>query len=67
MAGEMKYGMIEMPDHSHRLTRYGEIVKRDGGLPNNAELEFWQRIRELEAERDELQRRLDHAEKTADT
>jgi hypothetical protein len=44
----MKYTIRENENHTYTLLRYGEPVKSNGGMPNNAELEFWQKVQELE-------------------
>jgi hypothetical protein len=44
----MKYTIKENKDGTHTLLRYGDLATRQ--RPNNAELEFWFRIQELEAE-----------------
>jgi hypothetical protein len=57
----MKYTMRENENGTHTLLRYGAEAAKP--RPNNAELEFWLRIEELEEELKESQRETSEAKK----
>jgi hypothetical protein len=57
----MKYTMRENENGTHTLLRHGN--EADYSRPSNAELEFWLRIKELEAELKESQRETSEAKK----
>jgi hypothetical protein len=44
----MKYTILENPDGTHTLLRYGKVATPINEIPNNVEFEFWQRIKKLE-------------------
>ena len=56
MSEAMKYTIRENKDRTHTLLRYGEPAANP--IPNNAELEFWFRIEELEKELAEAKEKL---------
>jgi hypothetical protein len=57
----MKYTMRENENGTHTLLRYGNEAA--SSIPSNAELEFWLRIEELEAELKESQWETSEAKK----
>lgn len=53
----MKYTIRENQDKTYTLLRHGEPASKP--IPNNAELEFWFRIEELESKVAELEAVID--------
>jgi uncharacterized protein YceH (UPF0502 family) len=56
----MKYEIKEQEDGSYVLLRYG-VWPLARSAPNNAELEFWFRIKELETQVQQLKEKLKEA------